>query len=211
MFGMRISLLASIALLTIAVHAHSQDVVAAPAAHTQPDLPKISMVDVVVKSGIYTYTGRGVVLSPTLVATAEHVIEADGTYHLPLVRFSDKREAKATAIVKRWPERDLAIIKLSVPDGIPATPLVGADEPDSVWSFDFQGRKREYRNLRIQNKGSLYFDYTPRMGESGGPVFTPDGALVGIVSGGFFWLEDRPQHTWPLRVGRADVLREFLK
>lgn len=165
-------------------------------------------VAVKVTVGDYTYEGRGVVVAPTLVATADHVIEVDEKYYIPEIWFGEKR-VKATEIVKRWPDRDLAIVRVSVPDGTPVVPI-SDDEPDTAWSINFDGEKRTFRRCNIVYRNSFYFDYIPRNGESGGPVFTEDKKLIGVVSGGWFRLEDKPAFTWPLRVGRVDVLREYI-
>lgn len=179
------------------------------ATYTRADEPKNSMVDVIVTSGDVTMAGRGVVVASDLVLTADHVIEHNGAYHIPKIRFFDRTERLAAAIVKRWADRDLALIRVAVPEIVAPIPISDA-EPSESWSFDYDGNVQKYRYC-IVNRGSNYFDYTPRAGESGGPVFDASNRLIGIVSGGNFWLENRPNFTWPLRAGRVDVIREYVK
>jgi hypothetical protein len=148
-----------------------------------------------------------VVVAPNIVATADHVIRVENTYYLPKISFSNSAEAQVTEIIRKWPERDLVILRVSVPDVIPPVEISG-DTPDTAVALDFDGNERTFRYC-ITNNESNYFDYTPRTGESGGPVFS-NGRLVGIVSGGNFWLKDKPNHTWPLRAGRVDVIKDYI-
>ncbi len=175
--------------------------------YTQPDLPQKSLVAVSVTVGNTVFTGRGVVIAPKIVATAHHVIEDNGHSYLPEIGFSNGTKVRSTEIIKTWKERDLAIVRVSVPDEIPVIELSDDPEPAEAWSYDLSLNRKSYRYC-ITNDGSNYFDYTPRSGESGGPVFSGN-RLVGIVSGGHIWLKEKRNHTWPLRAGRIEVLREY--
>jgi Trypsin-like peptidase domain len=180
-------------------------VTAAVAAQAQE---REAVVHVITDVGSSILTGRGVVVSPELVVTAEHVVKHQEQYYLPLVRFSNGAEVRASELKLRWPDRDMLLLKVRVPSDIPSI-AIDPEEPTEAWSFDLQFQKRQYKWC-IANQGSNYFDYTPQSGESGGPVFSKRG-LVGVVSGGWFWLEGRKNCTWPLRAGRTDVLKEYVQ
>jgi hypothetical protein len=62
----------------------------------------------------------------------------------------------------------------------------------------------------LRQSGYFYFDTTVVSGDSGCGVFS-DGRLIGVVSGGCFWLEENPQETWPVRVGRLEKVKESLE
>jgi len=77
------------------------------------------------------------------------------------------------------------------------------------YSYVRSWNRQDYQFSLRQNHYD-YYDYSPEQGESGGGIFI-DGKLVGVVSGGWFWRDDEPRKTWPLRSGRIDAILEGLK
>lgn len=118
------------------------------------------------------------------------------------IRWPDGPTIKRCRVVERWDDADVARIEIWAPDEI--EPVELATTCDRAWSIDIEGNRVEYRHCWTE-LGREYFDYSPRAGESGGPVFSGD-KLVGVVSGGWFWSQKRDDQgrafTWPLRVGR---------
>lgn len=157
-----------------------------------------------------TASARGVVVGRTVVVTAKHVIKGgrdDASSRIPMIHFSNDRKVKATAIIREWDDRDLAIVRVDVPADIePVAVAAELGEKHHYWNLE---KARVDLRHSISQKRTHVFDAKPRPGESGGPVLS-DGKLVGVVEGGWFWLEEKP-YTWPLRIARADVVVEYLK
>ncbi len=143
--------------------------------------------------------GSGVVLVDNgTILTSLHVIEG-GEDHLR-VRFANGFESKAVVLV-RQPENDLAVIRtMTVPDDLmPATlrstrGLVTGDKVVAV-GFPFNigpsassgivsGLKRTYGSPEDDKvlKDLIQFDAAANPGNSGGPLITMDGEVVGIVT-----------------------------
>src|SRR5688572_9423426 len=143
--------------------------------------------------------GTGVViLDNGTILTNLHVVA--GAKRLNVV-FADGMEAEATIVGTR-PEDDLAVIKTaSVPDDlVPATlrstadlrlgdEVVAVGFPfgigPSVTSGVISGLRREYRSPEGKRllTNLIQFDAAANPGSSGGPLFTTDGEVVGIVTG----------------------------
>jgi len=142
--------------------------------------------------------GTGVViLDNGTILTNLHVVA--GAPRVGVV-FSDGMEAEATVIATR-PEHDLAVIRATtVPDDlVPATLRSTADLRlgDEVMAVGFpfgigpsvssgviSGLRREYRSPEGKRilTNLIQFDAAANPGSSGGPLFTSDGEVVGIVT-----------------------------
>ena len=142
--------------------------------------------------------GTGVViLDNGTILTNLHVVA--GARRLGVV-FADGMEAEATVVATR-PEHDLAVIKAAtVPDDlVPATLRSTADLRlgDEVVAVGFpfgigpsvstgviSGLRREYRSPEGKRllTNLIQFDAAANPGSSGGPLFTTDGEVVGIVT-----------------------------
>ena len=57
-----------------------------------------------------------------------------------------------------------------------------------------------------------FCDITLRPGDSGGPVFNENHELVGIISGGWFWVMHKEEkgYTWPARFGSVEVMNNLM-
>jgi S1-C subfamily serine protease len=143
--------------------------------------------------------GTGVViLDNGTILTNLHVVA--GAKRLGVI-FADGLESEAKVVGTR-PEDDLAVIKsASVPDDlVPATlrstadlrlgdEVVAVGFPfgigPSVSSGVISGLRREYRSPEGKRvlTNLIQFDAAANPGSSGGPLFTTDGEVVGIVTG----------------------------
>jgi S1-C subfamily serine protease len=143
--------------------------------------------------------GSGVVLVDNgTILTSLHVVEG-GEKHLR-VRFANGFESRAVVLV-RQPENDLAVIRaMTVPDDlVPATlrSTRGLATGDKVVAVGFpfnigpsassgivSGLKRIYGSEEDGKvlKNLIQFDAAANPGNSGGPLITMDGEVVGIVT-----------------------------
>jgi S1-C subfamily serine protease len=141
--------------------------------------------------------GTGVVIVDTgIILTNMHVIAGADRIQ---VEFDDGFETEATVVGVR-PEHDLAVIKANkIPDDLPAATLrstadlAAGDEVIAV-GFPFgigpsvsagivSGLRREYRSPGGKSLTNLIqFDAAVNPGNSGGPLVTADGEVVGIVT-----------------------------
>jgi S1-C subfamily serine protease len=143
--------------------------------------------------------GTGVVMVDSgVILTNLHVVQ--GARRLRVV-FADGLEADAEVIGMR-PEHDLAVLQAKdIPDDLqPATmrSTSGLRPGEEVVAVGFpfgigpsasagvvSGLRREYRSASGQRLLSnlIQFDAAVNPGNSGGPLVTTDGAVVGIVTG----------------------------
>jgi len=144
-------------------------------------------------------TGTGVVIVDNgIILTNLHVV--DGAKRIRVV-FFDGMEAAADLIGAR-PEHDLAVLKAqSVPDDLePATmrSTAGLRPGEAVLAVGFpfgigpsasagviSGLGREYRSAEGKRllTNLIQFDAAVNPGNSGGPLVTNDGEVIGIVTG----------------------------
>jgi len=147
--------------------------------------------------------------------TAYHVV-----YDNPAISFNGFKVrdrlgnvVSGAKVLRGQKDIDLAVIKFSAPENIVIAPVgeIGADaEADNldISVYDIEWVLHKPRLSLVQNK-FYYFDFSPAQGESGGPVFS-EGKLIGVISGGWFWIEApsvfdaiQRRKTWPLRAGKV--------
>jgi S1-C subfamily serine protease len=159
-----------------------------------PDAP-----DADVASGGEVQSGTGVVIVDTgIILTNLHVVT--GSKALKVV-FSDGTESDAV-VTGVQPEHDLAVLQAkTIPDDLaaatlrstqglrPGDPVVAVGFPfgigPSVSAGVISGLGREYQNAdgkRILSN-LIQFDAAVNPGNSGGPLITPEGEVIGIVTG----------------------------
>jgi S1-C subfamily serine protease len=139
-----------------------------------------------------------------LLAEAMPEISADGkVYTIKLrqgVTFHDGSESEAV-LIKAWPENDLAVLKAKkIPDDLPAATLgstANLRPGDEVVAVGFpygigpsvsagvvSGLNREFlspKGKRVLTR-LIQFDAAANPGNSGGPLVTMEGEVVGIVT-----------------------------
>jgi S1-C subfamily serine protease len=144
-------------------------------------------------------TGTGVVIVDSgIILTNLHVV--DGAKRIRVV-FADGMEAVADLVGAR-PEHDLAVLKAqSVPDDLepatmrstvglrPGEPVVAVGFPfgigPSASAGVISGLGREYRSAEGKRilTNLIQFDAAVNPGNSGGPLVTNEGEVIGIVTG----------------------------
>ncbi len=159
-----------------------------------PDAP-----DADVPSGRESQSGTGVVIVDTgIILTNLHVVH--GAKRIQVV-FHDGLESDAV-IVGVQPEHDLAVLQAkTIPDDLmsavmrstaglrPGDPVVAVGFPfgigPSVSAGVISGLGREYRSPAGQRvlTNLIQFDAAVNPGNSGGPLITPEGEVIGIVTG----------------------------
>jgi S1-C subfamily serine protease len=142
--------------------------------------------------------GTGVVIVDTgIILTNLHVVAGAERVE---VRFHDGFESEATVIGAR-PEHDLAVLKAAkIPDDLPAATLRSTADlapGDDVIAIGYpfgigpsvsagvvSGLAREYRSAKGERllTNLIQFDAAVNPGNSGGPLVTADGEVVGIVT-----------------------------
>jgi serine protease Do len=159
-----------------------------------PDAP-----DADVASGGEAQSGTGVVIVDTgIILTNLHVVH--GAKRIQVV-FHDGLESDAVVIGVQ-PEHDLAVLQAKIiPDDLyaatlrstqglrPGEPVIAVGFPfgigPSVSTGVISGLGREYQNAdgkRILTN-LIQFDAAVNPGNSGGPLITPEGEVIGIVTG----------------------------
>jgi S1-C subfamily serine protease len=142
--------------------------------------------------------GTGVVIVDTgIILTNLHVIAGADKIE---VEFDDGTESEAAVIGMR-PEHDLAVLQAKkLPDDLPAATLRSTADlvpGDDVVAIGYpfgigpsasagviSGLRREYRSLKGERvlTNLIQFDAAVNPGNSGGPLVTMDGEVVGIVT-----------------------------
>jgi S1-C subfamily serine protease len=144
-------------------------------------------------------TGTGVVIvDKGVILTNLHVVNA--ATRLGIV-FADGLESEAD-VIGLHPEQDLAILQAkTIPDDLPAATMRSTKDlaiGDEVLAVGFpfgigpsasagvvSGLRREYRSPEGKRilTNLIQFDAAANPGNSGGPLVTADGEVVGIVTG----------------------------
>ncbi len=144
-------------------------------------------------------TGTGVVIvDKGVILTNLHVVNA--AEKLGIV-FADGLESEAT-VIGLEPEQDLAVLQAkTVPDDLPAATMRSTKDlsvGDEVLAVGFpfgigpsasagvvSGLRREYRSPEGKRvlTNLIQFDAAANPGNSGGPLVTAEGEVVGIVTG----------------------------
>ena len=144
-------------------------------------------------------SGTGVVIVDTgIILTNLHVVH--GASQIQIV-FHDGLESEAV-VIGMQPEHDLAVLQAkTIPDDLaaatlrstqglrPGEPVIAVGFPfgigPSVSAGVISGLAREYQNAdgkRILTN-LIQFDAAVNPGNSGGPLITPEGEVIGIVTG----------------------------
>jgi len=138
------------------------------------------------------------------VATAYHVVEGAGSVS---VRWPNGRSAKDCNVVVFDSDNDIAIVRVWVPAGI--QPLAVASDMLGNPVAKIVGRHRETSGTVLRTYDEkLFIDAEVKPGDSGGAVIVDD-QLVGVVSGGWLWVD--PNTTWPTRAGSFRAVRNLME
>ena len=159
------------------------------------------------------------------VMTAYHVVKNEDS--IKIEYRNCKRSSKDCTIVGFDEKHDVALVWVWVPKKIVPAEIAkeaakGREELEFVGlggTTKLNGRLRTFRAYasKSSNENFLRSDAFLIPGDSGGPVFNKSGQLVGINSGGWFWLEEKYikeenlKITWPARAGGVGPMRKLFQ
>jgi len=159
--------------------------------------------------------GRGVVVKRLedsgdgyigLVATAFHVVAARGS----IVIRDNGWQSNQSKIVAESQQADVAIVKAWIPNDVKPVEVAAIGEGQEIEVATVRGRFRSL--VKVGQNGRWYCDGFLRAGDSGGGVFDLEGRCVGVVSGGWFWIDrDGHSETWPARFGGLKAVLDSIK
>lgn len=152
----------------------------------------------------------------TQVLTCAHINNTDAKL---LVKTMNNVTSNAS-IIKIGNEVDLDLMLLScyIPEMISIEigelPLTG--EEVTIVGLGGQSVNIVKEKIRVFNvkkvgpKETLILDGFVIPGDSGGPIIYKE-KVVGIVSGGYNWYQDKQKYTWPIISASTTKIKEFLK
>lgn len=161
--------------------------------------------------------------------TAWHVVSHDEGKREIRIKYRNGGAAKRCKVVAKDETNDLALLWVWVPDSIPTAtlaskPAINGDEIEIGGLGGGQASDCILRHFRATasmatNPYQLFADVPLLPGDSGGPVFNANQEVVGIISGGWFWLDAGVKQasgesinvTWPARAGNLDAISKILE
>ena len=162
------------------------------------------------------------------VLTAWHVVEDDNGEGQIKVSYRSGIGAKKCRIVHADEQKDIALLWVWVPDGIPAAKL-GTDPIEAGNSLEFAGlgggsqlkcciRHFSATASSPSSLEKIFADVPLLPGDSGGPVFNEKHEVVGIISGGWFWFNsgvispsgNSIRTTWPARASNIGPIQTLM-
>jgi len=162
------------------------------------------------------------------VLTAYHVVQDDNGDGKIKVKYRNGKRARKCRIVHSDEEKDVALLWVWVPDGIPCSP-VASDPIESGDRLEFAGLGggsqlkcciRHFAAVASSPSSleKIFADVPLLPGDSGGPVFNEKREVVGIISGGWFWFNSgitTPsgsliRTTWPARASNVGPLQTLI-
>ena len=162
------------------------------------------------------------------VLTAYHVVQDDNGEGIIKVKFRNGKRAKKCRIVHADEHKDVALLWVWIPEGIPSSP-VATDPIESGDELEFAGLgggsqlngSIRHFSAKASSPSSLekiFADVPLLPGDSGGPVFNQKNEVVGIISGGWFWFNSgittpsgsSVRTTWPARASNVGPLKTLI-
>ena len=162
------------------------------------------------------------------VLTAYHVVQDDNGEGLIKVLYRNGKRAKKCRIVHADESKDVALLWVWVPDGIPSSTMA-TDPIESGDELEFAGlgggsklngciRHFSATASTPSSLEKIFADVPLLPGDSGGPVFNQQQQVVGIISGGWFWFNSgiktptgsSVRTTWPARASNVGPLQTLI-
>jgi S1-C subfamily serine protease len=161
------------------------------------------------------------------VLTAFHVVQDDKGEGEIKVKYRNGKRAKKCRIVHADEQKDVALLWVWVPEGIPSSP-VATDPIASGDELEFAGLGGGSQLNFIRHFAAtasspsslekIFADVPLLPGDSGGPVFNQQNEVVGIISGGWFWFNSgiktptgsSVRTTWPARASNVGPLQTLI-
>lgn len=156
------------------------------------------------------------------ILTAAHVAEGRQLETL----YTNGVKALRARLISKDSENDVAIIEGWIPNSIkPVTLAEKVEEGEEIFIYSPRGITRT--KVSLLRKGEIYADTFVVQGDSGAPVLNNKKEVVGVVSGGSFWVDGRKLKiretvlpnakqeervvTWPTRMGNIFSIRKIFK
>jgi len=150
------------------------------------------------------------------VLTAYHAVSSDQGRRAIKVTYQDGSNSHRSKVVHFDEKSDIALVWVWVPPGIEAftvaeNPIVHGDQFQIAGFGGANGfdeiRFFKAKASRPTDENIIYADCSLIPGDSGGPLFSESGKIVGVVSGGWFWWDGDVvmsdgrsiKMTWPSR------------
>ncbi len=162
------------------------------------------------------------------VLTAFHVVQDDKGEGNIKIKFRNGKRAKKCRIVHANEHKDVALLWVWVPEGIPAS-SIAKDSIKAGDELEFAGLGGGSKlNCCIRHFSAtastpsslekIFADVPLLPGDSGGPVFNQQQEVVGIISGGWFWFNGgittatgtSIRTTWPARASNVGPLQTLV-
>ncbi|MCP4097191.1 MAG: trypsin-like peptidase domain-containing protein [Planctomycetaceae bacterium] len=163
------------------------------------------------------------------VLTAWHVIKNDIVNGKLKVRYRNRTETRDCTVIRHSEEKDIAIVRVWVPQGIQEARLASAPikRGDRLELVGLGGGTNLTNCVRAfkssaspPSSGDKIFADVPLLpGDSGGPIFNSSQEVVGVISGGWFWWDSgvtspdgaMMRTTWPARASNVAPIRRMLE
>lgn len=157
------------------------------------------------------------------ILTAAHVVEGASSAKL---LYPNGVEVERARVISRDEKSDVAILEGWTPNSITPIPLANEiKEEEEIFVYSPRGVRRT--RVAIMNDTTVYADIMFVSGESGSPVLNNKKEVIGVVSGGHAWFENKKLEirldvrqnsakekrtaTWPGLIGRLDNIRKMVK
>lgn len=157
------------------------------------------------------------------ILTAAHVIEGGTAFTL---LYPDGTTVERAKLISQDRESDVAILEGWTSNKITPIPLAETvEESEDIFIYSPRGVRRT--KVSVIDDKEIYADTFLVSGESGSPVLNNKKQVVGVVSGGNGWFENkkfdirtdvRPNSptekrtgTWPARMGHIFSIRKIIK
>lgn len=157
------------------------------------------------------------------ILTAAHVVEGASSAKL---LYPNGIEVERARVISRDEKSDVAILEGWTPNSVDPIPLASeVKEEEEIFVYSPRGVRRS--KVAIMNDTTVYADIMFVSGESGSPVLNNKKEVIGVVSGGHAWFENKkleirldvrqnsPKEkrtaTWPGLIGRLDNIRKMTK
>lgn len=156
------------------------------------------------------------------ILTAAHVAEGGQLETL----YVNGVKALRARLISKDDENDVAIIEGWIPNSVKPVPLAETvQEGEEIFIYSPRGITKT--KVSLLREGEIYADTFVVQGDSGAPVLNSKKEVVGVVSGGSFWVngrklkiretvvpnskQDERTVTWPTRMGNIFSIRKIFK
>jgi S1-C subfamily serine protease len=151
------------------------------------------------------------------ILTASHVVS--GSIEI-IVEYKNGTKSVQCKLVADNKGSDVAIVRAWCPEGLVPHGVAETDvkEGDTVTWCSQTGYCQNVKVRGADEKVGFLSNITVVQGDSGSPVFNDNGQIVGVVTGGMAWVQDRAEEqktlggkaTWPARASNVTMIRNMM-